>query len=170
MLGKEPVVVAPAEGKLVWLGSRFGVHFKIAGKVTGGSFSIVEHPIKPGELVTPHVHTREDELSYVIEGEIGVQVGDREFQAGPGCYIFKPRGVPHTFWNAGTERARLIEIISPAGFEKFFEELVELYPAGGGSPEFQQVAELATRYGLTFQMDWVPALMAKYNVKLRWQQ
>src|SRR5437867_9028781 len=118
------IVLPPNAGKSVWLGG-LGVDFKIAADATGGAFAIVEHPIEPGRLVPPHVHTREDEFSYVIEGEIGVRVGDQEAQAPQGSYIFKPRGVPHTFWNAGTQLARIIEIISPPGLDKFFEELAE---------------------------------------------
>ena len=93
-------VVEAEQGDLVHLGG-IGVHYKIPGEATGGAFSIVEHPVEPGVLVPPHVHTREDEFSFVIEGEIGVRIGDRVFTAGPGAYVVKPRGVPHTFWNCG---------------------------------------------------------------------
>ncbi len=155
-------VLSPGEGKSVWLGG-LGVDFKIAGEQTGGALSIVEHPIEPGRLVPPHVHEREDEFSYILEGEIGARIGDEIVQATPGCYVLKPRKVPHTFWNAGTQRGRLIEIISPAGFEKFFAELAELLQA---EPDFDKIANLGARYGLGFQMDWVPELTAKYNLKL----
>jgi uncharacterized cupin superfamily protein len=64
-------------------------------------FAVVEHPIEPGRLVLPHVHQHEDEYSYVLEGTIGARVGDREVVAGPGSYLIKPRGLMHTFWNAG---------------------------------------------------------------------
>jgi mannose-6-phosphate isomerase-like protein (cupin superfamily) len=67
--------------------------------------------------VPPHLHTREDEYSIVTEGQIGFRSGDREVVLGPGGYITKPRGELHTMWNAGPEPARMIEVISPAGFE-----------------------------------------------------
>ena len=118
-------MVEPGEGASVWLGG-IGVDFKIPSELTGGAFSIVEHPLEPGRLIPPHIHYREDELSYVVRGEIGVRIGDRDYVAGPGSYVFKPRNIPHTFWNPGPEPARLIEIISPAGFERFFAELGEL--------------------------------------------
>lgn len=159
-------IVPRDQGKLVSLGG-VGVHFKIDGKETGGVFSIVEHPVQPGTLVPPHTHSNEDELSYVIEGEFGVKVGDQIFTATRGCYVFKPRGIPHTFWNAGNALARLVEIIFPSGFDRYFEEMAKLFPPDGGSPDFQEVAKLADRYGITFQMDWIPELVAKYpNLKL----
>jgi mannose-6-phosphate isomerase-like protein (cupin superfamily) len=93
-------VVKPGEGRSVSLGG-MGVVFKVSGVDTGGAFAIVEHPIEPGRLVLPHVHLREDEYSYVLEGTIGARVGDHEVTAGRGSYLFKPRGLMHTFWNAG---------------------------------------------------------------------
>ncbi len=116
-------------------------------------------------MVPPHMHTREDEFSYVLEGEVGARIGDQVLQATPGCYIVKPRGILHTFWNAGSKRARLIEIISPAGFEKFFAEMADLFQ-GDGPPDFEKLTQLANRYGLTFDMNWIPELTAKYNLKL----
>ncbi len=142
--------------------------FKIASEQSGGSFSILEQPIEPGIIVPPHTHTREDEFSYVLEGEVGARIGDQVLQATPGCYIVKPRGILHTFWNAGTKRARLIEIISPAGFEKFFTEIAELFQ-GGGPLDFEKLTQIASGYGLTFDMNWVPELTTKYNLKLMGQ-
>jgi hypothetical protein len=73
--------------------------------------------------------------------------------------------MPHTFWNAGPKPARIIEIISPAGFEKYFEEPAELIGAGG-TPDRSKLAALAVRYGLTYHLEWIPELVAKYNLKL----
>jgi len=150
-------VVKPSEGRSVSLGG-MGVVFKISGTDTGGAFAIVEHPIEPGRLVPPHVHLREDEYSYVLEGTIGARVGDHEVAAGPGSYLFKPRGLMHTFWNVGPGPARILEVISPAGFEVYFGELAE------AGPDRRQ--ELATKYGVTYSMDWVAGLISRYNLKL----
>ena len=158
------VLVAPGTGEAVALGG-VGVIFKLSGEETGGAFSIVEHPIEPGTLVPPHTHSREDELSYVLEGEVGVKIGDLVMLATPGSYVFKPRGIPHTFWNAGPGPARLLEIITPAGFEAYFREMALLFPSGG-LPDFGEVAKLASRYDLTFQMDWVEELATTYHLKL----
>lgn len=161
----ERMVVLPGQGKAVALGG-IGVIFKVYGEETGGRLAIVEHPLEPGTLVPPHTHAGEDELSYVLEGEFGVRVGDRVLEAGPGSYVFKPRGIPHTFWNAGPAPARLIELITPAGFEHFFEEMAALFPAGG-LPDFEQVVKLGRRYNHSFGPDeWIPELAAKYHLTL----
>ena len=160
-------VLGPGGGKSVWLGG-LGVDFKIWGDQTSGLLSIVEHPIDPGRLVYPHVHINEDEYSYVLEGRVGARIGDQDIIATPGSYVFKPRNIPHTFWNAGSEPARIIEIISPAGFEKFFVELAEIFAeAGTGQPDQEMIGELSARYNLAFVKDeWIPELKAKYHLKL----
>lgn len=118
-------VVRPGEGRAGNLGP-IGVVFKLWDEDTGGAVAIVEHPFPVGALVPPHLHTREDEYSIVTEGEIGFRSGDREAVLGAGGYITKPRGEHHTMWNAGSTPARMIEVISPAGFEKFFRDLADL--------------------------------------------
>jgi uncharacterized cupin superfamily protein len=116
-----------------------------------------------GALVPPHLHTREDEYSIVTEGEIGFRSGDREVVLGPGGYITKPRGEMHAMWNAGQTPARMIEIISPAGFECFFRDVVDL--AAAGPPAFDDVAALAASYGLEFgRPAWLPDVIARYGL------
>jgi quercetin dioxygenase-like cupin family protein len=155
-------VVRPGEGRAGWLAS-IGVEFKLWGDDTGGALSVVEHPFPVGALVPPHRHTREDEFSIVTEGEIGFRSEDREVVFGPGGYIVKPRGELHAMWNAGSVPARMIEIISPAGFEHFFREVAEMIAAGTVSPE--EGAGLAERYGLQFgEPDWLPDLIARYHL------
>jgi mannose-6-phosphate isomerase-like protein (cupin superfamily) len=151
-------VVKPGEGNSVWLGG-MGVVFKVSGANTGGAFAVVEHPIEPGRLVRPHVHLHEDEYSYVLEGTIGARVGDQEVTAGPGSYLFKPRGMMHTFWNPGPGPARILEVISPAGFETYFAELAAARDLG-------RRQELSAKYGVTYSSDWVAGLTSKYNLKL----
>jgi quercetin dioxygenase-like cupin family protein len=155
-------VVQPGAGTKGQLGS-IGVEFKLWGHDTGGALSIVEHPFPVGALVPPHLHTREDEYSIVTEGEIGFRSREREVVLGPGGYITKPRGELHTMWNAGTSPARMIEVISPAGFEHFFRELAEMIAAGPPRPG--DAAALADRYGLQFgEPDWLPDLVSRYNL------
>ena len=156
-----PIVYGPADGASVSLGG-IDVRYKVPGAATGGAFSIVEHPVRPGTLVPPHVHADEDEVSYVLEGTLGVRVGDDVFDAAPGSYVVKPRGVPHTFWNAGPDLARLIEIIAPAGFERYFTEMAKLLEDGG--PDFDRISELAAGYHLSFRLDWADDLITKYGV------
>jgi quercetin dioxygenase-like cupin family protein len=155
-------VVRPDEGQTGTLGA-IGVQFKLWGADTGGALSIVEHPFPVGALVAPHRHTREDEYSIVTEGEIGFRSGDREVVLGAGGYIVKPRGELHAMWNAGEVPARMIEIISPAGFEHFFREVVEMIAAGPVAAE--QGVDLAHRYGLEFEEPpWLPDVVARYRL------
>ena len=162
-IGAPPLtVVRPGEGRTGDLGS-IGVAFKLWGEDTGGTVSIVEHPFPVGALVPPHLHTREDEYSIVTEGEIGFRSGDREAVLGPGGYITKPRGELHTMWNAGSVPARMIEVISPAGFEHFFRELSDLTAAG--APDMAAIGALAEAYGLQFgETAWLPDVIARYRL------
>jgi mannose-6-phosphate isomerase-like protein (cupin superfamily) len=137
-----PRVIGPHDGRLGFLGS-IGVRFLIDGAESGGGFSLVEHPMSPRALAAPlHRHAREDEYSYVTEGRVGAMLGDQLLEAGPGTLIFKPRNQWHTFWNAGDEPARILEIISPAGFEQYFAELAAM--GGSGMPPRTRFARFAT--------------------------
>jgi quercetin dioxygenase-like cupin family protein len=156
-------VVQPGEGRTGGLVPGVGVVFKIDGADTGGALSIVEHPFAVGALVPPHVHTREDEYSIVLEGEIGFRSEDREVVLGAGGYIIKPRGEVHAMWNAGTVPARMIEVISPAGFEDFFRELTDMTAVG--APDPADVGALGARYGLPFaEPAWLPDVIARYGL------
>lgn len=156
-------IVQPGGGRSGGLAPGIGVVFKLNGQDTGGAVSIVEHPFKIGALVPPHIHTREDEYSIVLEGEIGFRSGDREVVLGPGGYITKPRNEMHAMWNAGSTPARMIEVISPAGFEGFFAELADL--AAAGPPSLDAMVGIATAYGLTFgSPDWLPDVVARYQL------
>jgi quercetin dioxygenase-like cupin family protein len=157
-------IIQPGEGKIGNLGT-IGVAFKLWGKNTNGEVSIVEHPFPVGALVPPHMHTREDEYSIVTQGEIGFRSGDREVVLGAGGYITKPRGEMHTMWNAGKEPAHMIEIISPAGFENFFQELSDLLAEG--PPPLEVLSELGDKYGLQFgNPDWLPDVIQRYGLTL----
>ena len=119
-------IVGPKDGRAGFLGS-IGVRFMLDGHEAGERFSLVEHPMSARALAAPlHRHTNEDEYSFVLEGRMGALLGDEHVEAGPGDFVHKPRGQWHTFWNAGDEPCRILEIISPAGFERFFAELVDL--------------------------------------------
>jgi quercetin dioxygenase-like cupin family protein len=156
-------VVGPRDGKAGFLGS-IGVRFLIDGEEAGQAFSLVEHPMSPRALAAPlHRHTREDEYSYVVEGRVGALLGDEVLSAGPGDLIFKPRDQWHTFWNAADEPARILEIISPAGFERFFEELVDLGGVTQADP--QTLLELCVRYELEMDPESVPGLLERFELQ-----
>ncbi len=159
------LVILPGDGKAVHAGN-LAVVFKLWAADTEGRFAVVEHPLAPGALAGPvHVHHREDEASYVLEGVITVQIGDEVIQAPVGTLIYKPREIPHTFWNEGRVPARLLEIISPGGLEKYFEELAKLVTPAG-PPDIPSVIALAKKYGLDLDMSSVPELAQKHQVSL----
>ena len=156
-------VVGPRDGKAGFLGS-IGVRFMLDGDDAGNRVAVVEHPMSAHALASPlHRHVREDEYSYVVEGHVGALLGEEVVIAGPGDLIFKPRNQWHTFWNAGDEPARLLEIISPAGFEQFFAELVELGGVAQADPEV--LAGLCERYELEMDPSSVPDLIQRFGLQ-----
>ena len=161
-----PRIIGPRDGKFVDLQS-VAVRFMIWGAETGGTFSLVEHPIPPRTLVAPvHIHTREDEYSYVLEGRMGALLGDDVVYAEPGDLVFKPRNQWHTFWNAGDTTCRLLEIISPAGFEHFFNELGEQMTAAKAVSvaDVPNLPELGDRYGHYFRPESIPQLCQQHGL------
>jgi quercetin dioxygenase-like cupin family protein len=156
-------LVGPRDGKAGFLGT-IGVRFMIDGAEASERFSLVEHPMSARALAAPlHRHTREDEYSYVVEGHVGALLGDEVLVGSPGDLIFKPRNQWHTFWNAGDESARILEIISPAGFERFFEELVDLGGVTRAEPE--TLADLCARYELEMDPESVPGLLERFDLR-----
>lgn len=136
----------------------------IDGSDSGGGFSLVEHPIPPRTLGAPlHRHSREDEYSYVLEGRVGALLGDEVVIGEVGDLIFKPRGQWHSFWNAGDEPARILEIISPAGFEHYFEELVDMGGPAGFPPD--ALVTLREKYGLEMDLSSVPGLIERFGLR-----
>jgi mannose-6-phosphate isomerase-like protein (cupin superfamily) len=155
-------VLGANAGKVGRLGS-IGVRLMIDGGETRGGFSLVEHPMPPRALAAPlHRHSREDEYSVVLEGRVGALLGDEVVYGERGDLIFKPRGQWHTFWNAGTEPARILELISPAGFERYFDEVVNLLQAGPPDPD--ALAAIAARYGLEVDLASIPRLTREYDL------
>ncbi|HUQ78923.1 MAG TPA: cupin domain-containing protein [Patescibacteria group bacterium] len=156
------LLVPPGEGERV---SLYGLDivYKVEGFATAGGLSIVEHEIRPGVLVKPHVHTREDEISIVLEGVVTARIGDRIIEAATGAYVIKPRDVPHAMWNQGTVTSRVAEIVTPAGFERYFRDLAPIL-TGGHTPDVYR--DLAGSYGITVLDDWTDEIEATYGVTL----
>ena len=159
-----PRVIGPQDGRSGMLGS-IGVRFMVDGEDSGGGFSLVEHPMPPRKLAAPlHRHTREDEYSFVLDGRMGALLGDDVVEAGPGDLVFKPRGQWHTFWNAGEEPCRILEIISPAGFEHYFAEVIDALD--GGPPDPDAIGPIADRYGLELDMESIPGLLGRFGLTI----
>ena len=155
-------IVGPRDGKLGQLGG-IGVRFMVDGAESGGGFSLVEHPMEPRALAAPmHRHGREDEYSFVLEGRVGADLGGEIVYGEVGDLIFKLRGQWHTFWNAGDVPARILEIISPAGFEKFFDKVTDL--AGRGELDPARMVALAAEYGTEVDLSSVPGLVKAHGL------
>ena len=131
---------------------RLGNRYVLRGETSDGRFALIEQTIPPRALAAPiHTHEREDEYSFVLAGRLGAQIGDEVVEAGPGDLVVKPRGIPHAYWNPGDTETRLLEIISPAGFEQYFADLApELAPPG--EPDLEALAQIRARYGLTMDI------------------
>ena len=163
MEAAKPRIVGPRDGKLADLMS-IGARLMVTKEETGGGFSLVEHPMPPRALAAPlHRHSREDEYSYVLEGRLGALLGEDVVFGEVGDLVFKPRDQWHTFWNAGDEPARILEIISPGGFEGYFDEVGEMLTGGEFTPE--KAVELAGRYGLEAKPETIPALCEEHGLR-----
>ena len=141
-----------------------GARFVTDGRPSDGRFSLVEHPIVPRGLAAPvHLHTHEDEFSFVLEGRWGFQLGETVVYGDPGDLIYKPRNVWHTFWNATDQPARLLEIIFPAGFEQMFVEGAELVKTTAPD-DIDAAIALYTRYGLQFDLEATAPIIAEHGL------
>jgi quercetin dioxygenase-like cupin family protein len=158
-----PRVVGMHDGHLAILGG-ISARLVIEGEDAGERFALVDHPMLPRALAAPmHRHHREDEYSFVLEGSIGALLGESVLIGNPGDLIFKPREQWHTFWNAKDTPVRVLEIISPAGFENYFRELgAELI---SGPPDPQRLAALCARYSLDLDMSSVPGLIQRFGLR-----
>jgi quercetin dioxygenase-like cupin family protein len=158
------LVTLPNQGRSILNGF---VVFLLNSEETGGNFALVEHYLAPGQLAAPvHTHQSEDEYSYVLEGEMSAMLGSEVLTAPAGSLIRKPRHIPHTFWNQGKQPARILEIISPAGFEKYFDELAVILSTPG-APDADRMTTLRVKFALEMDLASVPMLIEKYGLRIR---
>lgn len=117
------------------------------GEDTGGGLTVYEIQFPPDSGPPLHVHQREDEYFYVLEGVLSVRMGEEEFEAAAGSLVFQPRGIPHTFRSSG-EGARALLMVTPSGFEGFFRamgrpaEAMALPPPSQGLPSAARIAAM----------------------------
>jgi quercetin dioxygenase-like cupin family protein len=142
-----------------------GTTYKVLSKSVNGSAAIVEHTLEPKSIGAPmHKHTYEDEISYVLEGELSVIQKGKVQTARPGQYIIKPRGIFHTFWNSGDERIHFIEVITPGNFEYYFAEMAPFLLAGQ-PPQMDKIRETAANYGLIVDPYAADEIIKRYGLK-----
>ena len=128
--------------------------FLATGEQTGGAYVLSEARVLPGGGPPPHIHHREDEAFFVLEGEITFQLGDKKVVAKPGSFIQGPRGIPHAFKNEGAGPARMLILVTPPGFEKFMGEIAQTVPSFASPPppvtpaDIQKLLAVAPNYGI----------------------
>jgi quercetin dioxygenase-like cupin family protein len=142
---KARVVHRPVDTGPAYWGPGDHYTFLVTGEETDGAYFVMEALVPPGGGPPPHIHRREDETFYVVEGEIEFKLGDEAITAGPGDFVNVPKGTVHNFHNAGTGTARLILTFTPAGIERFFGETLERAPNGVQDPP-DNIEEVAARY------------------------
>lgn len=164
MSTKKSGPVGPDAGPLIRFGDAMTARAILDATVTAGRFSVVEHVLAPRELAAPlHMHSREDEFTVITAGRIGFLLGEEVFHAGPGELVRKPKDQWHTFWNASEVPARGLEIISPAGFENYFEEIAQFFP-NGSPPDLEGLARANDKYGLQMDFDSLPLLIERFGL------
>ncbi len=142
-----PIVVLPGGGDPLRIGDGQFIH-KVKSEGTGGAFSVVEVVTPPQGSVALHVHEREDELVYVLDGTLEVTLGDQTMKATKGVLALLPRGIPHGFTNVGSSASRVLDTILPGGFDTYFVEMAALYSKGDPDPE--KVEALSKKYAVRY--------------------
>ena len=148
-----PYALGAGEGEAVWYVNNRATILAAAAR-TGGAFGLVDMRVAVGHGPPLHIHHAEDEALWVLEGRLTVRCGDDTFAAGPGAFVYTPRGVPHTFRLEGGAPARLLVLLVPGGGEGFFVEAGR--PAAGeglpppAPPDIARLQALAPKYHMEF--------------------
>ena len=147
---------------------KLGARLDISRAENEANVAIVEHTLPPHTLAAPlHRHSREDELSYVLEGEMTVLADDELTTVPAEESVVKGRGVWHTFWNAGDEPLRFLEIIAPGEFSEFFEEISRIYPFDPTDEEaLARFGEICERYAFEADLESVPTLCEEHGLQI----
>ena len=150
-IGAAPPHFSPTgDGETTWFQPN-RMTLKATAETTGGAFGLVESWVRAGSSPPLHVHRREDESFWVLEGQLRFRCGDEEFAAGPGSFVFLPRDVPHTFIVEGDRDARLLTLLTPGGGERFFVDAGRAPEGPGlpppGPPDIARLKKIAPLYG-----------------------
>jgi quercetin dioxygenase-like cupin family protein len=142
----KPLTVGPGEGRVYDHLAGEKMTILLSAQDTGGAFGLFIDEVPPGARPPLHIHHNEDETFYILEGELGMQVNGQKFTASPGTAVFLPKGMPHTFHNAGTQTARALVTVTPGGLEGFFPEVEPLVTQA--EPDMAAILVLAANYGI----------------------
>lgn len=149
---KQPIIVAKDHGTRLWVLGML-LTLKADSRMTDGAYAVYENVVPPGRGVPLHVHTREDETLYLLDGDLQVVLGEKTQVATTGDFVNMPRGIPHRFQNIGNRAARLLLSFTPGGLEQMFVEIgtpvsASLDKAPEVTPEdIQKARKLAEKYG-----------------------
>jgi quercetin dioxygenase-like cupin family protein len=150
-------VLGAGEGRSVWVtGDRYTV--KCSGNDTSGAYALMEANVPPGNGPPPHIHSREDEAFYVLEGELQFHADGSSFTAISGAWVTLARGSLHYFRNTGSKPARMLIMVTPSGLENFFLEIGREAIDGESDPvaptpeDIQKLVETAPKYGLEIRL------------------
>jgi mannose-6-phosphate isomerase-like protein (cupin superfamily) len=146
-------VLKAGEGKAYWVvGDLYTI--LASGEDTGGAYALIHAQVPPGGGPPPHVHRREDEAFYILEGELAFQADGRDVPASPGTWVTLAKGSLHTFRNTGATAARMLIVVTPSGLEKFFAEVGQGASGWTAAPppvtpaDVEKLLAVAPRYGL----------------------
>src|ERR687885_549335 len=146
---RAPIIAAAEEGKTVSLGPN-RVTFLLRAEQTAGHYSLTEFTLAPPPAPGPpmHVHKAEDELTYVLEGELEFVLEERSERASVGSFFLVPKGTPHTLRNLGPGAAKILVVLTPPGFEGYWEEASKLLEASRGDPDPARMRGLQEKYNM----------------------
>ena len=144
--------VAAGEGERIWIVTDT-MSLKATAETTGGNLALLENLTSPGGGPPPHIHTREDEFFYVLDGSFEVRIGDHVHAVGPGGFAYVPRGTVHNFRNTAETPSRILVGFTPGGMEGFFRESGRPATDDGPAPpvdedEIARTMAAAPRYGV----------------------
>jgi len=144
--GKRSVVLLPGEGISIAIPG-FAATFKVVSRDTDGDHSVIETTV-PAMFAgpPPHIHRAMDEEFYVLDGELTLRVGEQTVTAVRGAYVYVPRGGVHTFANRSDRPATFLDIVHPAGFERYYRDLAAAFREAGGMPGKETFAALFAKY------------------------
>ena len=162
-LEENEILISPEEGAYLPV---LDIMHKVTAEASGGSLKIEEWGLPPGEMIPPHTHAREDECSFVLEGEMMCYVGGEVVFAPQGSYVIKPRGVSHAFYNSGTGTVKVMEILTPGStFEGYFDEYEGIVSRQMSDEEHSRArAELGERYGITWHDECIPEVKSSFGI------